>query len=582
MRIGFFAVEKTKSVFLKEILKEARVAFIYVFIFSCFVNVLMLTVSIYMLQIFDRVFASHSYDTLLYLTIIALFALVILSVLDYLRTRILFFVSHWLEDKASPEALHRSIDSLLQGQAYAPQSLKDIGIIRNFLSSPAILSLLDTPWVPIYLLVIFLLHPVLGFISLFGGMILFVLAVINDQATRSLTFQMNNEVLKAQNHLASTLRNAESIQAMGMLPSITERWFNQNQVVLKLQDMIGRKSGIIVSISKFLRLAIQIFILGVGAYLVINNEISSGAMIAASIILSRALAPIEQSISVWGQFMNVRQAYQRLDNYLAMPTLRSGEISLPKPEGRVTVEEMSFAPPGTTSYILRGINFLLQPGETLAIIGPSAAGKTTLVRLLVGAWPPTLGNVRLDDADVYAWRREDLGPYVGYLPQSIELFTGTIKENIARMNKSAKDDDIIQAAMDSNTHNMILRLAKGYDTNINEMGQNLSAGQKQRIGLARALYLRPPLIVLDEPNSNLDSEGEIALVNAIISAKKRGETVIFVAHRPGLVMLADKVLYLVEGRQIAFGPTQEILAKLKATQEMADKTMADKANPTKG
>ncbi len=558
-------MEVKKQHFLKEALIACKKAFIYVAVFSCFVNILMLTVSIYMLQIFDRVFASHSHDTLIYLTVIAVFALAILSVLDFLRTRILLFISHWLDNKLSPEALHRSVDDLLKGQTYAPQSLRDIATIRGFLAGYGMLAILDAPWVPIYLFVIFLLHPYLGILGTIGAIILFTLAIINERTTRELVTEGNTNAMKAQYQISATLRNAESIQAMGMLPSIIKRWFGENQKLLTVQALANKRSGLILACSKFFRFTIQIFVLGLGAYLVVDNQLTSGSMIAASIILSRALAPIEQAISVWNQFLNARLAYKRLDDYFEKPLHRTGEISLPKPKGHVTVENVGYVPPGLPGmqrYILRNILFEIKPGETLAIIGPSAAGKTSLARLLVGAWAPTVGNVRLDGADIYAWERSEVGQFIGYLPQSVELFSGTVKANIARL-KDASDEEVIKAGMEAGVHEMVLHLPDGYDTVINESMQNLSAGQRQRIGLARALFGDPPYIVLDEPNSNLDADGERALINALLRAKQRGATVVFIAHRPGIVKIADKVLVLREGVMQIFGPAEEVLAKLK-------------------
>lgn len=559
-------MDNQKKTFLQEAFYACKQAFMYVAFFSCIVNILMLTVSIYMLEVMDRVFASHSLDTLIYLTLIALFALCILAIIDFIRSRMLLFITHWLDNKLSPEALFRSVDTLLKGNTYGSQSLRDIAALRGFLAGPGMTAFLDSPWVPIYLFVIFLLHPILGIIGTLGAIILFFLAVVNEKSVRSLVLETNTSAIKAQHSISLTLRNAESIQAMGMLPAIIQHWFNDNQKVLTHQALANKRSGSILALSKFIRFTVQIMILAFGAYLVVENELTSGAMLAASIILSRALAPIEQAISVWNQFLNARQAYSRLNHYFEMPAHRSGEIALPKPKGHISVETVSYippGPPGSQRYILRNIQFELNPGEVLAIIGPSAAGKTSLARLMVGAWAPSGGNVRLDGADIYDWNREDIGKHIGYLPQDVELFVGTVKNNISRM-KEASDEEIIQAGMDAGVHEMILHLPDGYDTVLDESMQNLSAGQRQRIGLARALFGRPPYIVLDEPNSNLDAEGEVALVTAVLQAKERGSTVVFIAHRPGIVKVADKILVLQQGCVQLFGPTAEVLSKLQA------------------
>lgn len=550
------------SPFLKNTLLACKKAFVYVGLFSCIVNILTLTVSLYMFQIFDRVLSSHSYDTLIYLTLVAIFALTILAVLDGVRSRILVYVSHWLDNTLSPEALQRSVDNLLQGSAYASQSLKDISQIRSFLSSSGMLSIMDAPWLPIYLLVIFLLHPALGVLGVLGTIVLVALAIANEKITRPIILTANTASIKSQAQLSSTLRNAESIQAMGMLPSIIQRWFKENESVLDLQSLANERSNFILAVSKFTRYALQVLVLGLGAFLVVNNHLTSGGMIAASIILSRALAPIEGAISVWQQFTSVRQAYSRLNEYFSKPVPRTGAITLPRPQGFLAFENVSLVPPGSNKVVLRNISFLLNPGEMLAVIGPSAAGKSCLARLTVGAWAPSAGNVRLDNADVYTWNREDFGTYLGYLPQSIELFSATVKENIARM-KEANDQDIIEAAKIAGAHDMILRLPDGYDTKLGDGGYKLSGGQTQRIALARALYGNPQLVVLDEPNSNLDSEGDLALVNALMHAKSKGITVVFIAHRPSLVELSDKILLLRDGVVQLFGSKAEVMARLQ-------------------
>ena len=550
---------------LKKAMRACRRAFWFVTFFSCIVNILMLTVPIYMLQVMDRVFASHSLDTLFYLTLIALFALAILAIIDFVRSRMLLFISHWLDNKLSPEALLRSVDTLLKGDTYGAQSIRDIATIRGFLTGPGMTAFLDSPWVPIYLLVIFMLHPYLGLLGTLGAIILFCFAILNEKSIRSLILESNTNAMTAQHYIALTLRNAESIQAMGMLSSIINRWFLENKKVLGIQSIANKRSGLILAGSKFTRLAIQVLVLGLGAYLVVNNQLTPGGMLAASIILSRALAPIEQAIGVWNQFLGTRQAYERLDHYFNLPSHRTGEIQLPTPKGHISVENVSYIPPGlpgTQRYILKNIQFELNPGEVLAIIGPSAAGKTSLARLLVGAWGPSAGNVRLDGASIYDWDRNEIGKHIGYLPQAVELFVGSIKLNISRM-QDADDADVIQAGMDAGVHDMILHFPEGYDTMLTESMHNLSAGQRQRIGFARALFGRPPYIVLDEPNSNLDAEGEQALVVALLAAKARGGTVIFIAHRLGVIKIADKILLLKEGVLQLFGPSNEVMAKMK-------------------
>ena len=474
--------------------------------FSFFINILMLTTSLYMLQVYDRVLASRSYDTLIYLTLAAVIALAALTLLDIARSRVLVHVSYWLDNALSPAALAKGPDQILQGYAYGPQALRDIATVRQFIAGAGIFSLFDAPWVPIYLFVIFILSPALGFLATFGAIILFVLALINEIMTRKFLNEANSRAMSAQYYVDTSLRNAESIQAMGMMPNIIQHWETQNAPVLQLQTIASNRAAIILAISKFMRLSLQIFMLGIGAYLVINNQLTGGAMIAGSILLSRALAPVEQAISVWKQILAARQAYHRLQQHFSATTRHTSNISLPAPKGIVTLENVTYHLSRTEKPILANISLQIDAGEMIAIIGPSGAGKSTLARLIVGALKATSGDVRLDGADVYTWERHDFGRYTGYLPQDIELFTGTVKDNIARMG-IIEDEAVISAAQIAEVHNLILHLPKGYDTHIGNSSYVLSGGQRQRIALARAIYHFPRLLVLDEPNSNLDKNG---------------------------------------------------------------------------
>lgn len=535
-------------------------AFVYVGIFSCIVNLLMLTIPIYMLQIFDRVLASHSYDTLIYLTLIALGALMVLGLLDIARSRILIRVSHWLDNQLSPFALIKSADETLQGGQYASQSLRDIGSIRKFLSGAAIFALFDAPWVPLYLAVVFLLQPILGIITTCGAIILFIFALLNDALTKAPLALANQQNMLNQRHIEKTLVNAEVIQAMGMLTSVIQKWFSDNQKVLSWQTTISDRSNLILSISKFVRLALQLSILGVGALLVIKNQVTAGAMIACSIIAARALAPIEQTIGIWKQWTDVKRAYHRLGAYLLQPDPRGTGMELPKPIGNISVENLTYVPPGSKKPIIYNINFQLAPGEVLSLIGPSGAGKSTLARLMLGIWKPSSGAARLDGANVYEWARDQFGKEVGYMPQDVDLFDATIRDNISRM-QEADDASVIAAAKLAGAHELILQFPGGYDFRVGTF--NLSGGQRQRIALARALFGDPCFIVLDEPNASLDPDGEMALNNAIKSAKELGKTVVIISHRFDLLQHADKIMMLNQGVIRMYGPRDNVLAELQ-------------------
>lgn len=548
----------------KEALKACRGAFGFAALFSLFVNLLMLTVPIYMLQVFDRVLTSRSQDTLIFLTLIAIGALAAFGLLDIARSRILVHIGTWLDQKLSPKALALSADDVLRGGQYAPQSLRDITNLRQFVGSTAIFSLFDAPWTPLYLIVIFLFHVWLGVIATVGAIVLFMLALLNELMTNEPLAKANSAFINNQQQFDSALRNAEAIQAMGMLPAIIQRWSVSNNIILKLQAVASRRSGLVLSISKFIRMTLQLSILGWGAYFVITDQITPGAMIAASIITARALAPIEQIIGTWKQFIGARSSYHRLEEYLAQDLCRGESIELPKPQGLVTVENLSYLAPGTNRAVLQGINFAIAPGEILAIVGPSGAGKSTLARLMLGIWKPISGTARLDGADVFTWNRSQFGQVVGYLPQDVDLFSGSIRDNIARLTETT-DDKIIKAAQLAGAHQLILHMPDGYDTNLD--GYALSGGQRQRIALARAFYGDPSLIVLDEPNSSLDNDGDIALIRAIAAAKNNKQTVVVISHRPNLVQLADRILVLQEGKMEMLGPRDDVLNQLKANAQ---------------
>ncbi|MBX9701851.1 MAG: type I secretion system permease/ATPase, partial [Acetobacteraceae bacterium] len=554
---------------LRRALAACRRQFMLVGLFSGAVNLLQLTTSIYMMQVFDRVLATRVLDTLLYLSLIAIAAVMVLALLEAARSQIMQRVAVWVENRVAPEGFVRAIESTLRGRPYRMEALRDLAVCRNYLSSPGALALYDVPWVPIYIAVIFALHPVMGWIALGGAFILFGLTLLSELSTSKLLKEANTAAMASQRRADSIARNAEVIDTMGMLPSVIGHWRQSVSAMAGPQQRAMDRAAVLLAATKFFRLAVQIGILGVGAYLVLLQEITSGASIAGSIIMGRALAPVEQMIGGWKQLVQARQSYRRLEAFMQQPRIRPPGLPLPEPEGRLAVERVSYAFPGQGVAMIKGVNFALTPGESLAVIGPSAAGKTTLIRLITGTLPPAAGNVRLDGADVYQWMREDFGRHVGYLPQDVELFDGTVFSNIARMGE-AEPDEVYEAAKLAGCHEMILRMPNGYETQIGEGGLYLSGGQRQLVGLARAMFGRPKLVVLDEPNSNLDGDSEAALLRALEQLKAQRTTVVLVSHRPTLVQGVDKVLLLKEGAMEMFGPRAEVLKRLMTPPRAAD------------
>jgi PrtD family type I secretion system ABC transporter len=441
-------------------------------------------------------------------------------------------------------------------------TLRDVNLVRNFFGGNAIFTLFDIPWTPIFLAVIYFLHPLLGIVATSGAVLLVVLAIINEKITRQPLDAANTVNGFSMKFVETARRNARTISSMGMLEGVAGRWSEYNDTVTKLQTQSSRRAGMIQSLTSWLRQSMQVFIYGVGAWLTLEEKSTAGCMIAASIIMGRALAPVQMGIGSWKSMVEARGAWKRLDELLSQPEEKES-MDLPAPNGALCAEGVSFAIRDAT--ILRGINFSLEPGESLGLIGPSGAGKSTLCRLLLGIWPANMGTVRLDGADIYTWDKQKLGPYIGYLPQDIELFPVSIAENIARMGE-VDSDAVIEAARQAGVHELILNFPKGYDTIIGESGVVLSGGQRQRIGLARALYNKPKLVVLDEPNSNLDDEGERALVASWPKLKEQGTTLVVVSHKPSLLSGVDKILMLKDGQQVMFGPREAVFKKLMETK----------------
>jgi ATP-binding cassette, subfamily C, bacterial exporter for protease/lipase len=441
--------------------------------------------------------------------------------------------------------------------------------LRQFLTGNALFAFFDAPWFPVYLIVIFMFEPMLGLFALCGTAVLVALAYLNERITHQPLAEANTTAIMSSGMASNNLRNAEVIESMGMLPNLMGRWFKMHSKFLKLQADASEIAGKINATTKFVQVSLQSLVLGFGALLVLENKITAGMMIAASILVGRALAPVQQVIGVWKSWASTRSAYERLSKLLEANPERDAGMPLPPPTGALSVEAVTAAPPGVTTAVVRGLSFAIQPGDALGIIGPSGSGKSTLARLLVGVWPAAVGKVRLDGADIYAWNKGELGPHIGYLPQDIELFAGTVSENIARFG-DIDPEKVVLAAQRAGVHDMILHMPGGYDTKLGDGGAGLSGGQKQRLGLARAMYGDPALIVLDEPNSNLDEVGEQCLVQAVLDLRRRGKAIVLITHRTSAIGVTNKLLLIRDGAGQMFGPTEQVLA---AIQEANNKAM---------
>jgi PrtD family type I secretion system ABC transporter len=540
---------------------------------SLALNLALLVPALYMVQVFDRVFASRSVETLAMLTLITIVALALAYCMDTARTRALAWAGGALDRRLAPLALAGALrDAAGPAGRADTDALRDIGLLRGFLSGSGIQALLDAPWFPVYLLVIALMHPLLGVTAAIGALVLAGLAVLTAAITRELTEETLRRSRASRRHSEALTRNAEAIVGMGMTPAAVSRWEERHHELLDAQARLAARTARLSAAGRIARQALQVAMLAVGAWLVIGTSASPGIMVAATILVGRALQPIEHLIAGWRALVDARGAWRRLSGR-PHGALAADALELPAPDGRVEVERVVFGTAPGRPPLIKGIAFSVEPGESVGIVGPSAAGKTTLVRLLLGIWQPQAGAIRLDGADVARWDRAALGAHVGYLPQDVELFAGTVAENIARLGAvdSAK---AVEAAELAHAHEMILRLPDGYDTEIGDAGAMLSGGQRQRIALARALYGNPRLVVLDEPNANLDAEGELALAAALRALKARGVTVVMVGHRPSLVSQLDKLAVLKEGALEAFGPTAEILPRLRPAARRSQRLAA--------
>lgn len=547
---------------LDKALKLAKPAFVTAIVFSFFINLLGLTGPLYMMQVYDRVLSSRNVTTLMVLTLIIAFLYIVWAVLESLRSKVLVRAGVRFDEVASPpmfQAVQRM--SLMNPTAGSVQALRDTDTVREFYTGQGLISMCDLPWVPIYIIVATMLHPYFGILAVVSCIFSGILAVANDRATRASLNEATRANITAHNKATTTFRNAEVLQAMGMVSRLQEKWRESHSGALGWQALASDRAGILMAATKFNRSFVQSLVLGLGAYLVIVGQLSPGVMIAASIIVGRCIQPVEMAIGNWKSVVNMRSAYDRVQSLLhSLPPL--GErVRLPDPKGNLSVEGLVARAPGREQPVLRGVSFQVPAGQVLGVIGPSAAGKSSLARVLVGVWPALAGSVRLDGSDLSHWDPDQLGSNLGYLPQDVELFAGTIAENIARF-RTGDDELIIRAAQMAGVHEMIQNLPGGYNTQIGEGGQALSGGQRQRIGLARALYGMPAVIVLDEPNASLDAAGEQALMDAVRRLKEAKRTVILITHKTNSLALCDLILLMKDGAVQAFGPRDQVIQRL--------------------
>jgi len=535
-------------------------AFFNIGLFSAVINLLMLAPALYMLQVYDRVLASGNLMTLLMLTLMILGLFALMGALEWVRSQVVIRLGTQMDMRLNQRVYDAAFEAQLRtASPAAGQALSDLTRLRQFATGNALFAFFDAPWFPVYLFVIFMFSPWLGLLALGGAVVLMLLAWINHRVSHGPLKAASEWSVEATQQASAHLRNSEAIEAMGMLDTLRERWLAQHIAFLTQQNLASEKTATVSAWSKGVRLALQSLVLGLGAWLAVQGQITAGMMIAGSILMGRVLSPIDQLIGVWKQWSSARLAYQRLEALLQAYPPRPRRMALPTPTGELSVEQLGACAPGTRRATLANLSFALPAGQVLGVIGPSGCGKSTLARLLVGVWQPVTGKVRLDGADLSQWDKHQLGPHLGYLPQDIQLFAGTIAHNIARF-AEVNADKVLAAAQMAGVHELILQLPQGYDTVLGDSGAGLSGGQKQRIGLARAVYGLPAVIVLDEPNSNLDDAGEQALLQAITRLKTLKRTLILITHKPNVLTLTDQLLILRDGQLQAFGPTASVLA----------------------
>lgn len=545
---------------LDQAMRTLRPAIVTAIFFSLFINLLALVSPLYMLQVYDRVLGSRNQMTLLFITLIAIFLFVIYAMLESLRTQVLVRAGIKFDAEVRGATFKSVLETTLSRKGSGPQAFRDVDIVRDFMTGAGLISFCDVPWIPVFVVVSWILHPFFGILAIIAGFLILGLAISNDLATRVPLQRATTASIAAQNDASTTLRNAEVMHAMGMWPGLQRRWELRRDDLIAWQASASDKGGGIMATIRFSRQVVQTLILGGGAYLAILGYISPGAMIAASILVGRALAPIEQAVGQWRGFIAARGSYDRLQSTFRADNAAGPRMQLPAPKGRLSLERVSVVPPGSQRPTLNNVTIAIEPGQTVGVIGPSAAGKSSLLRAIVGVWPAATGAVKIDGFDLRQWDPLQLGQYVGYLPQDVELFAGTVASNIARFGEF-DIEEVIEAAQLAGVHEMIQGLPNGYETQIGEGGTSLSGGQRQRLALARTVYRRPPLVVLDEPNANLDATGEQALNHAVMAIKPT-TSIIFATHKTNLLALADKILFLQNGQVVQFGDSNQVLSNL--------------------
>lgn len=547
---------------LLDVLQRCRIHFAAAALFSAGVNILYLAPTIYMMQVSDRVILSGSLSTLIWLSVCLIIALLMLSILDHVRAQVLIRTGTRIDSILAP-VLFKQLSEIdpKTGRRRTGQVLRELDTLRQFITGNGAHTIFDLPWIPIYIGVIFISNWWLGALAACGAMTSLTLAAVNEVATRrSLNFA-SRAANQSYERTDDVLRNSDVVFAMGMLPALMTRWQVHRRAILGHQERASDRGAFFTSLSRFLRIILQSSTIAIGAWLALEHEITSGGMFAASLLLGRALAPVEQLVGSWRSFVSARQSWQRIEDVLSAAPPATEPMALPRPDGGITAERIIYAFPGVNAPAIRGLSFEIMPGECIGIIGPSASGKSTLARMLLGVVPPMGGKVRLDGADVARWPRERLGPHVGYLPQDVRLLSGTIAENIARFG-TPDPAAVLDAAKFAQVHDMILTLPQGYDTKVGEGGIGLSGGQTQRIGFARAIYGDPKIVVLDEPNANLDGNGELVLLGALQALKRAGSTIILIAHRPTLMTVTDRIMILQNGSIAMFDQRNTVLAAL--------------------
>ena len=562
-------IDEVEESELKQTIIKAKKSIFMAGLFSMFINVLMLVPPLYMLQLYDRVLTSRSESTLYMLTLIVIVLFVTMGLLEVVRSRVLVKFGNRFANILSNRIFESTFElANKKPEAASSRLMGDFTQLRQFLTGNGLFAFFDAPWIPIYIIVLFLFHPYFGFFAIFAAITLVAITFLNEYTTKEKMDNANTLNRDSMMQLEANIRNAEVINAMGMKTNVRKKWEEKYFGFLNAQNDASNKAGIWSNLSKTLRMFFQSMILGLGAYLAVNMELSAGMMIAGSIIMGRALAPLDLMIATWKGFSGARMSYKRIDQLLKDFPKNKEYMELPAPKGFISVEGVYAKPPASNKYTLENLNFSINKGDVVGVIGASAAGKSTLARIILGVWPVQIGTVRIDGADISQWDREHLGKYIGYLPQDIELFSGTISENIARFNE-VDSQKVIEAAMKAGVHEMILRLPEGYDTVIGSGAVVLSGGQRQRIGLARAIYDNPVFVVLDEPNSNLDEQGELALLKTVEELKQSGTTVVIITHRPNILKVTNKILIMNSGKIERYASTEEILGAVAKQNQSA-------------